>query len=154
MELLADRRWPKATYTIGNLYVDSVLECNTLEDTDRGLTSDMPLASIRSIKVYGETAIPKGRYRVRMDVVSPKYLGVKWYKDLTGGYMPRLENVPGFESILIHPGSTALDSLGCLLVGRNTVKGKVTSSRDTFEKLYKKMKKAHDRGEEIWITIR
>jgi hypothetical protein len=68
--------------------------------------------------------------------------------------MPRLDNVPGFSGILIHPGNTALDSSGCLLVGKNTQVGKITDSKNTFAKLYKKMKAAYDKGEKITITIK
>ena len=153
MNLKLDRRWKKATYTIGILYVDGVRFSETLEDRDRGLFQGDTLAQIKSLKVYGETAIPIGKYTVAMDILSPKYSAVKWYKDLCGGKMPRLLDVPGFEGILIHPGNTALDSYGCVLVGRNTKVGMVTQSKDTFKKLYRKMKAAHDRGEKITITI-
>lgn len=153
MNLKVERRWKKATYTIGILYVDGVRLCETLEDKDRGIFKGDDLSHIKDVKVYGETAIPCGEYRVAMDVVSPKYAAVKWYKDLCGGRMPRILDVPGFEGILVHPGNTALDSCGCVLVGRNTKVGMVTESRDTFKKLYKKMKAAHDRGERITITI-
>jgi hypothetical protein len=68
--------------------------------------------------------------------------------------MPRLDNVPGFSGILIHPGNTALDSSGCLLVGKNTQVGKITDSKNTFAKLYKKMKAAYDKKEKITITIK
>jgi len=153
MRLKIDRRWKKETYTIGRLYVDGVLFCNTLEDKDRGLTRYDSLSTIYSEKVYGETAIPTGTYAVAMNVVSPKYAAVKWYKDLCGGRMPRLVNVPGFDGILIHPGNTALDTLGCVLVGKNTQVGRLTSSKDTFKALYKKMKEAVDRGETITIDI-
>lgn len=153
MKLKIDRRWRKATYTVGILYVDGARFCETLEDKDRGLFQGDTLAQIKSLKVYGETAIPIGRYTVSMEVLSPKYAGVKWYKDLCGGKMPRLLDVPGFDGILIHPGNTALDSYGCILVGRNTKVGMVTQSKDTFKKLYKMMKAAHGRGEKISIEI-
>lgn len=153
MELLVDRAWKKDTYTISRLYVDGVRFNEILEDRDRGLSQSDPLSYIISEKVSCETAIPSGTYNVRMDIVSPKYAAVKWYKDLCGGKMPRLEKVPGFDGILIHPGNTALDSSGCLLPGKNTKVGQVTASRETFQVLYKKMKAAHDRGEEITITI-
>ena len=153
MDVRVERRWKKSTYTIGILTVDGERFCESLEDRDRGLKqSDSPLW-IGAKKVYGETAIPTGTYNVAMNVVSPKYSAVKWYKDLCGGKMPRLLDVPGFDGILIHPGNTALDSCGCILVGRNTKVGQVTQCRDTFKKLYRKMKAAHDRGERITITI-
>lgn len=153
MKLKVERRWKKDTYTIGILYVDGIRFCETLEDKDRGLKQTDPLSTIKCKKVYGETAIPTGIYTVQMNIISPKYAGISWYQKTCRGRMPRLENVPGFEGILIHPGNTALDSYGCLLVGRNTVKGQVTQSRDTFEKLYKKMRAASDRGEKITIEI-
>ena len=153
MELKVDRKWKKATYTVGILYVDGVRFCETLEDKDRGLFQGDTIAQIKSIKVYGETAIPVGRYEVAMNILSPKYSAVKWYKDLCGGKMPRLLDVPGFDGILVHPGNNPLQTYGCLLVGRNTKVGELTSSKDTFKSLYKKMRKAYDRGEKIHITI-
>lgn len=154
MKILVDRKWKKDTYTIGNLYINGTLFCNTLEDRDRGLKKTDTLSTIKSKKVYGETAIPIGKYIIDMDVVSPKYSAVKWYKNLCNGKIPRLRNVPGFEGILIHPGNTPFDTHGCILVGKNTIKGQVTQSKDTFSKLYKQMKAAHDRGETIEIEIK
>lgn len=153
MELRLERRYKKDTYTIGNLYVNGTWFCNTCEDKDRGLSSSMPVDQINRIKVYGETAIPAGRYIVRMDIISPKYNGVKWYKDNFGGRMPRLESVKGFSGILIHPGNTALDSYGCILPGINKQKGKVLDSRATFLKLWKLMEAARKRKETIYLTI-
>lgn len=153
MRLTVDRKWPRETYTIGKLYVNGELFCDTLEDRDRGLHQTDSLEQIRSLKIPGETAIPKGRYTVAMNVLSPKYAGVAWYKSLCGGKMPRLLDVPGFDGILIHPGTDALSTRGCLLVGNNTIVGKLTESKATFQKLYKRMKAAHDRGETITIVI-
>ena len=153
MEVTVKRKYKKDTYTIGNLYVNGVWFCNTLEDKDRGLNSSMSSEQISRIKVWGETAIPTGRYIVRMDIVSPKYQGVKWYKDNFNGRMPRLETVKGFIGILIHPGNTALDSNGCLLVGMNKAKGKVLESRATFLKLWKLFEEARKRKETIYLTI-
>lgn len=153
LELLLDRKYKKETYTIGNLYVDGEWFCNTLEDKDRGLLQTMPIEEINKIKVYGETAIPSGRYVVRMDIVSPKYNGVKWYKDNFGGRMPRLESVKGFSGILIHSGNTALDSNGCILVGMNKAKGKVLDSRATFQKIWKILEQARKAGKTIYLTV-
>ena len=80
MKLRLERRWKKATYTIGNLYVDGKYFCNTLEDKDRGLNRYDAVERIKAKKVYGETAIPTGAYDVLMDVVSPKYKAVEWYR--------------------------------------------------------------------------
>ena len=153
MKLLVERRWKKPTYVIGRLYVDGVYFCNTLEDKDRGLKKEYGAAVVRSRKVTGETAIPTGTYGVAMNVTSPKYAAAKWYWDLCQGKMPRLLSVPGFDGILIHPGNTALDTMGCILVGKNTKVGQLTDSRATFEALYKKMKAAYDKGDLITIEI-
>ena len=154
MKLLVDRAWKKPTYTISRLFVDGERFGEVLEDRDRGLKQTDSIGYILSKKVPAETAIPSGTYNIRMDVVSPKYAAVKWYRDLCGGRMPRLEKVPGFDGILIHPGSTSLDSSGCLLTGKNTAVGRLTSSRDTFKALYAKMLAAHNKGETITIEIR
>ena len=153
MKLRVERRWPKATYTIGRLYIDGLLYCNTLEDTDRGLKQTDSLDYIKTRKVAGETAIPKGTYKVAMNVTSPKYSASSWYWSLCQGKVPRLLNVPGFDGILIHTGSDALSTRGCLLVGKNTKVGQLTESKDTFKKIYKLMRAAYDKGEEITIEI-
>ena len=154
MKLLTDRAWRKNTYTIGRFFVDGKRFYETLEDKDRGLKQTDSLDHILKVKVPGETAIPSGTYEVRIDIVSPKYKAVKWYDDLCGGRMPRIMNVPGYDGILIHPLTSALDSRGCVGVGRNTIKGKLTSSRDTFKALYRKMEEAVKRGEKIFIEIK
>lgn len=153
MKLLVERRWKKETYTIGVLFVDGIRFCETLEDKDRGLNQTDSLSYIKSKKVYQETAIPTGTYKISMNTISPKYSASAWYWKLCQGKVPRLLNVPGWEGVLIHTGNTALDTAGCCLVGRNTKVGQVTESKATFEKLYKKMKAAHDKGEEITIEI-
>ena len=77
MKLLLKRIAKKQTYTIGKLYIDNVYFCDTIEDKDRGLKSNMPLSEIKQKKVYGQTAIPIGTYNISMNVVSPKYNSIK-----------------------------------------------------------------------------
>lgn len=154
MELLLIRRWPKPTYTIGVLYVDGVKFSETLEDKDRGLTQDMPTTEIYKKKVYGYTAIPKGRYRIDMDTVSPKFKNRNWAVPYAGK-IPRLVDVPCWTGVLIHPLSTPNDSLGCVGVGENKVKGKIINSQKTFFRLMDEyLVPAHKKGEEIWLTIK
>lgn len=153
MELILERRWKKDTYTIGRLYVNGAFFCNTLEDKDRGLTQNMSKEEIKAKKVPGETAIPKGRYRISMRIKSPKYSTKKQYEKCQG-YLPRLKDVPGYTGILIHIGNFAKDSAGCILVGENKVKGGVVNSITWFWKLYDILKAADERKEEIWITIK
>jgi hypothetical protein len=148
MKLLLQRRFRGENYTIGSLYIDNVYFCETLEDKDRGLKHDMPLADIIRQKVKAKTAIPTGEYMVVTDIVSPKYSTREAYK-FCSGKVPRLLNVPGYEGILIHIGNTADDTEGCILVGQNNIKGQVINSTLTFRRLYEMLKTA----KEITIEI-
>ena len=150
MELLLERIARRDTYTIGHLSIDGKRFCDTCEDTDRGLRQDLPLSVNQAKKRRGITAIPVGRYRVTLDVKSPKYSKKKQY-DFCKGFVPRLINVPAFEGILIHIGNTAADSEGCILVGRNTKVGMVLESAKTFKALYEVLRKA---TYPIYITVK
>lgn len=152
MNITIKRIFKGDKYTIGKLYVNGIYECDTLEDTDRGLTQDMPLSNIQSKKLYGETAIPTGTYKIDMNTVSPKFKDRSWAK-FCGGKLPRLIDVPGYSGVLIHVGNKPADTLGCILVGDNKVKGQVINSTSTFQELYSLMLKAKVAGEEITITI-
>lgn len=152
MELKLERRFPRDRYTIGKLYIDGKYFCDTLEDKDRGLTSNMSVAQICGVKIKGETAIPTGRYLVDMKTVSPRF-GSRAQYQFCKGRLPRLCNTPGYQGVLIHCGNTAKDTEGCILVGENKERGKVLNSKATFRKVYAKLKAADERGEQIWITI-
>lgn len=152
MNLLLDRKYKKDTYTIGKLYIDGKYFCDTLEDKDRGLTSIMSPAEITKIKIYGETAIPIGTYKIDMNTISPRFKARSWAKPY-GGKIPRLLVVPGFDGVLIHVGNTKDDTSGCILVGKNTIVGQVTNSTQTFHSLMKELLEAKARGEQIEITI-
>ena len=84
MELKVKRKAKRETYVIGDLSIDEVFFSNTLEDTDRGLTSDMSDEQIKEIKQKGITAIPTGRYKVVMNVQSPKFSKYKSYEFCKG----------------------------------------------------------------------
>jgi hypothetical protein len=139
MELKLTRNYQKDTYTIGRLYVEGDLFSNTLEDPVRDYSDP-------NYKVYGKTAIPYGRYRITM-VHSPKFS-----KRYGGRKVPLLNNVPDFTGILIHSGNTAEDTDGCILVGQNTQRGRVTSSLATLYKLLDIFDSVSE-DEEIWIDI-
>lgn len=152
MEIKVKRKWKKEAHTIGKMYIDGEYICDTLEDKDRGLTSNMSVAQICGVKVHGETAIPTGRYLVDMKTVSPRFGGRAQYQ-FCKGRLPRLCNTPGYQGVLIHCGNTAKDTDGCILVGENKAVGQVLNSTTTFRKLYPILKAADERGEQIWITI-
>jgi hypothetical protein len=58
--------------------------------------------------------------------------------------MPRLQNVPNFQGILIHWGNTAADTEGCILVGLSKSKDFIGSSKVAFNALFKKLDAASD----------
>lgn len=139
MEIRVKRFYKCRDYTVGRLFLDGRYFCDTLEDMDRGLSSDMSDEEIAKIKVPGKTAVPRGTYDVTLDVVSPRFATRKAYA-FCGGRLPRLIDVPGFNGILIHAGNTADDSSGCILVGMNSRKGMLTDSVTVFRQLYQKIR--------------
>lgn len=142
MKLILKRIALRDTYTIGRLYIDGIYFCDTLEDKVRDLNKNGKFDNGEK-KVYSETAIPYGIYKVDINTVSPRFKNRVWAKPY-GGKIPRLFNVNSFEGVLIHPGTTSKDTSGCLLVGRNTIVGKLTQSQNTFHKLMSKLKGQKD----------
>ncbi len=153
MEIKIERAWKKDTYTIGRVYVDGFFFGNSMEDTDRGLSANMPLSEIKAKKVYGETAIPLGRYELRMSF-SPKFSKRVWAQQ-DKGFVPEICNVKGFDGIRIHPLNTADDSLGCIGIGRNDQAGRISNSGEYYRKfLDNYILPALKRGESIYVTIK
>lgn len=115
--------------TIGELSVNGVFECFTLED------------KVRPVKIKGETAIPAGTYEVAVTFSN------KFQK-----FLPLLMNVPNFDGIRIHPGNFPKDTLGCILVGQGKAVDSISSSRLAFAPLFDKIQ-AVVRTEKVFIEI-
>jgi hypothetical protein len=136
-------------WTLGKILIDNQLDGYVVED------------EIRKVKVKGETAIWEGTYPLGKRF-SPKFSkSFYWngqnliteneFKQLPLAsikhYKPHeliwIQNVPGFEYILIHWGNTDDDSEGCLIVGSKIgiIKGQegVTNSRIYYKKFYEKV---------------
>lgn len=133
MKITVKRIFKGEKYTIGRLCIDGVYYCDTIEDTVRDLPPTCPntprgVACACKGKVYAQTAIPAGMYRVSI-VYSPKFKR----------RLPYLHDVPHFIGILIHNGNDQGHSAGCLIVGKNKVKGKVLESKVTLDALLKKI---------------
>ena len=131
MELLLKRIYKGNKYTIGKLYIDGEWFCDTIEDVVRNLPKDCPYTPKGrnckcKEKVYGETAIPAGTYKVILS-----------YSNRFKRILPELLNVPHFLGIRIHRGNTEQDSAGCIILGENKVKGKVINSTPYEIKLVK-----------------
>jgi len=130
MKLKLERKIRTDQSTIGELTIDGKHECVTLEDV------------VRDKKIKGQTAIPAGTYNLVI-AQSPRFKRL----------MPRLENVPNFEGILIHWGNAAKDTDGCILVGQTSSTNFIGSSKKTFKALFDKLQAASKAGEKISIEV-
>ena len=142
MKLLLKRIYFSPTYTIGKLFIDGKYFSDTIEDVNRDLNKDGDLLDNGESKVYAQTCIPFGTYDVIVNR-SPKMK-----RDL-----PRLLNVPHFEGILIHRGSSEKSSAGCIIIGENKVVGRVINSVKYEDALVAVLKHAQNSGEKITIEI-
>jgi len=139
MNLELQRRPSLAHCTIGDLSVDGVAQCFTLEDVVREKLGE----PVSAWKIAGETAIPAGRYRITVTHSQ------RFNRDL-----PLLNDVPGFLGVRIHPGNTDADTEGCILVGSGVEGEAITESRLAFGVLFEKIRDAVNRGEEAWIDVK
>lgn len=138
MELIL-KRTPNGKFTTGVLTVEGRPEkFPTVEDEVRK----------DGVKVPGLTAIPAGRYRVTLDVKSPKFSQYDFYMEVCRGYLPRLLDVPGFDGILIHSGRTEQQSSGCIIL--NDYNAPLERSKEYFRKLYAILETDRDN---LWLTI-
>jgi hypothetical protein len=127
-----NRFYSDADSTVGNLILSGKgWQCFIVEDQHQ------------DAKVYGETRIPAGQYKL-----TPREHG-GFYQQYTQRWawhrgMIELSDVPSFTDILIHPGNTHLDTKGCLLpnYGVNIVNRKIvggTASVPAYERLYREI---------------
>jgi hypothetical protein len=133
MELKLVRGKANAQSVEGKLYVDGEFECYTVEDTPR------------SVKVYGKTGIPTGKYEVVITMSN------RFKKPL-----PLLLAVPGFEGIRIHSGNSSASSEGCIIVGSvndRTDDDWVGGSKVAMGRLMPKLEDALAVRERVWLTI-
>ncbi len=134
--------------TLGRLYINNKLYCYTLED------------QYRERKVAGDTCIPTGEYEIvfrNVGGMNDTYC-IK-YPDIHKG-MLWLQNVPGFEYILIHIGNSEADTKGCILVGshvvgeNNTQKARqITGSKDAYYKVYPIVADYLEKGGKVMMKI-
>lgn len=115
--------------TIGELYVNDVFFCYTLEDKDRGLKDSDSLLWINSNKIFGKTCIPYGTYKVQL-TMSNRFKRI----------LPLVTNVKGFEGVRIHRGNTAENTLGCPLVGFKKGVNSIFESTKAEEALLERLK--------------
>ena len=123
------------TFTLGKLYADGVKLGETCEDKDRHLEAG-------GEKVYGQSAIPRGRYAVSVT-----------YSNRFRRPMPIIHDVPGFSGVRIHGGNSDADTLGCpLLGGLRTARG-VARCAAPNAWLISLIEAAEERGEPVWLEV-
>ena len=128
-------------YTEGELYVNGVYFCKTLEDTNRDLNKNGQFDNNEK-KVYGETCIPYGKYKIILSY-SPKFKRE----------LPEILEVPDFFVFCIHRGNKISDTLGCILCGEKVKNGYLSNSTPYEIKLVELFKQAKSRNEESFIEI-
>lgn len=127
MELTLQRKTFNEKFTLGELFIDNVFFCYTVED------------KVRDVKIKGVTAIAYGRYKMIVNMSN------RFKKE-----MPLLLDVPFFDGVRVHSGNTAEDSEGCIIVGMVKTDNGVGMSRVAFTKLMEKLKGQ----DKIYITIK
>lgn len=146
MEIHTYRTSLQSVTTTGNLIIDDSFECLTLEDR------------VRKKKIYGETAIPAGKYQIGIrDYGGHHHKYLKKFPGIHRGMLQILE-VPGYTDILIHILNTHLETKGCLGVGNYVTNnklelGRLTDSTGAYIAMYKKVIAAFDRGEIVTIEF-
>ena len=128
MKIAVDRFTSDGDTTISSLSLDGAFVCFGLED------------EFRTAKVADETRIPAGTYPVALRTAGKHHLQYKQrFPDFHRG-MLQIQDVPGFESILIHCGNTHADTSGCLLVGMGAIAEpgnmSISSSVAAYRRLY------------------
>lgn len=158
MKLTVERKWKKADYTIGRLYIDGEYVCNTLEPVDRGLANtakpgdtdseqwhqaDKNTKEVKALYTAGTTAIPTGHYRICLSM-SQKFHGMRMF----------LRDVPGFLGVMIHEGNYPKNTQGCILVGENSKQGAVMMSRNYEQLIRVRVKNALDKGDIVILRVK
>lgn len=127
MDLTLTRSTLSPDYTLGEMSVDGVAQCVTLElPVKDGLPG---------------SAIPEGIYPIVL-APSPKFESLEYdaWVQTYAAQMPHVIHIPNRTLIMIHWGNVVADTDGCILVGqRVSGPGFIANSRLTFATLYEKI---------------
>jgi len=112
----------------------------------------------RDVKVYGETRIPAGTYKLKLRTVGGFHTRyASKYGDFHKG-MIHVQDVPGFEFILWHTGNTDEHTAGCLILGNTQTNNRIAkdgfigSSVDAYKFVYPRVQSAIEAGLDVEVT--
>ena len=143
MELSIIRKTYTEDSTIGDFLINGIRYYYSLEDQDRQRQPDGSILPwTRDLKVYGETAIPYGRYEVITNF-SGRFKRV----------MPLLMNVPDFAGVRIHAGNQDHDTHGCPLIGFTKANDFIGQSKKAFTDFMPRLVAALKKGK-VFVTIK
>jgi len=140
-----------------------VLRFNSSDDFTTGLLFDVT-DNVRSFlcytledqaqtkKVYGETRIPSGTYKLTLRAEGgfhSRYAAKfgDWHRG-----MIYVNDVPNFEYILWHIGNDDDDTAGCLLVGKTSQDNFIGSSTNAYKEIYPPIRDAILNGDDVSVT--
>lgn len=131
--------------TLSELIIEGKFFCYGLED------------AVRKVKIKGMTAIPAGRYKLKLNTYGAMNARYKRrFPDLHRG-MIEITGIPNFSYVYIHIGNNIGDTSGCLLVGDRYKKDEdkdyvLVKSAKAYKRLYALLVDAVAKGEG-WIAI-
>lgn len=118
--------------------------CYTLEDEQR------------DVKVWGETRIPAGTYKLGLRTEGGFHNRYKSKYTFHKGMIHVLD-VPGFEYILWHTGNTDENTAGCLLLGNTQTNNRIAkdgfvgNSVDAYKFVYPRVAAAIEAGLDVKV---
>ena len=145
-----------------------VLRVSSESDSSSGLVFDITNGKkflcysledeYRNDKVMHETRVPAGTYQIKLRKEGG--FNARYTKKYGGFHkgMLHVQDVPGFEYILIHTGNTDEHTSGCLIVGDSQENnqllknGFIGKSVQAYKRIYTPIAEALEKGEEVTIT--
>lgn len=144
-ELVLKRIQRGRTATLSELYLDGKFICYGLEHLER------------PSKIMWKTAIPAGRYPIRLNLVGS--MNTSYRRQFPKEHIGMLEiaGIPNYSYVYIHIGNYSTDTAGCLLVGDYYTKQgddyAIFQSKVAYQRLYKTLIEALTRNEEVTIQV-
>jgi len=121
--------------------------CYTLED------------EFRTKKVWGETRIPQGTYKLRIRQYGGFHERYKLRYNAFHKGMIEIVDVQNFKHVLFHIGNDDDDTAGCILLGDSqrqniTRRGFIGYSGDAYERVYRYIMSMMLKGVDVELTIK